>query len=108
MARDPGLEQLIREELDGERITEKAMFGGQTFVLDGNLLCGARRDGMLVRLGKGNDAWALALPGIAQMLSGGREMQGWVRASPQVCEDAKLRRKLLAAALAFVRTLPPK
>ena len=44
-------------------ITEKAMFGGWAWLLNGNLLCGARHDGMLVRLGKGNEAWALATSG---------------------------------------------
>jgi hypothetical protein len=30
-------------------ITEKAMFGGWSWLLHGNLLCGARDDGMLTR-----------------------------------------------------------
>lgn len=56
--RDLGLEELVRQEL-GERpgLSEKPMFGGLAFLLNGNLVCGARDDGMLVRLGKGNDGW---------------------------------------------------
>ncbi|SEH54023.1 hypothetical protein SAMN05216228_1002215 [Rhizobium tibeticum] len=70
MARDVGLEELLREELGTiSGLSEKPMFGGRAFLLDGNLLCGAREDGMLVRLGKGKDGWALGLPGAAQMLS---------------------------------------
>ncbi|MBB2751294.1 UNVERIFIED_ORG: hypothetical protein GGI57_001976 [Rhizobium aethiopicum] len=109
MTRDPGLEELLREELgDRPGLAEKSMFGGSAFMLNGNLLCGARHDGMLVRLGRGNDGWALALPGVIQMLSGERVMQGWVRATAAVYGDDALRRRLLGAALAYVESLPGK
>lgn len=109
MARGEGLEELLREDLKAEAgITEKAMFGGRAWLLYGNLLCGARDDGMLARLGKGNDGWALAMSDIVPMISRGRRMHGWVRAGPEVFGDDALRRKLLNAALAFVRSLPAK
>jgi hypothetical protein len=109
MARDEGLEELLREDLEGvPGLTEKTMFGGNAWLLNGNLLCGAREDGMLARLGKGKDGWALALPEIAPMMSRGRPMPGWVRAGPGAFGDDALRRKLLDAALAFVRSLPAK
>jgi hypothetical protein len=109
MARNKVLEELLGDDLAQVRgITEKAMFGGWAWLLNGNLLCGARDDGMLARLGKGNDAWALSTPGIAPMIMQGRQMRGWVRASPEVYEDDALRRKLLKAALEFNRSLPKK
>ncbi len=109
MARDEGLEELVREHLAAQPgLVEKAMFGGRAWLLHGNLLCGARDTGMLVRLGKGNDGWALALPGIVPMIMQGRRMQGWVRAGPDAYGDDALRGKLLDAALAFVRSLPAK
>jgi hypothetical protein len=109
VARDTGLEQLIREELgDRPGLAEKGMFGGRAFLLNGNLLCGARADGMLVRLGRGNDGWALDLPGVGQMLSGERVMQGWVRADAVVYGDDELRKRLLDAAIGFVESLPAK
>jgi hypothetical protein len=109
MAGDPGLEELLREDLEDEPgVTEKSMFGGRAWLLNGNLLCGAREDGMLARLGRDKDGWALALPEIAPMISRGRRMQGWVRAGPGAFGDDALRRRLLDAALAFVRALPAK
>ncbi|AFL53084.1 hypothetical protein ABIE78_001021 [Sinorhizobium fredii] len=107
--RDLGLEELIRQEL-GERpgLSEKPMFGGLAFLVNGNLVSGAREDGMLVRLGKGNDGWALALPGIAPMVMGERRMHGWVRAGAEAYGDDALRRRLLDAALGYVLSLPPK
>jgi hypothetical protein len=109
VARDEGLEELLREDLGAEPgLTEKAMFGGRAWLLYGNLLCGARDDGMLARLGRGNDGWALAMSKIVPMTSRGRRMHGWVRAGPEAFGDDAVRRKLLDAALAFVRSLPAK
>ncbi|MDE1992247.1 MAG: cold-shock protein [Rhizobiaceae bacterium] len=109
MARDTGLEELLREEL-GERfgLTEKLMFGGWVVLLNGHLLCGAREDGMLVRLGKGNDGWALSLNDIKPMLSGARIMHGWVRAGPDAYGNDAVRKRLLLAALDYVGALPAK
>ena len=71
MARDPGLEELINDELaDLTGVTQKAMFGGLAWLANGNLLCGARKDSLLVRLGKGNDAWALKISGVIPMIMG--------------------------------------
>ena len=109
MARDAGLETLLREDLEAEPgLTEKTMFGGRAWLLNGNLLCCARDDGMLARLGRNRDGWALERPDIVPMLSGGRQMQGWVRAGPMAFGDDVLRRKLIDAALTFVRHLPGK
>jgi len=109
MARDEGLEDLIRSDLPhGLALTEKAMFGGLAWLVEGNLALGARGDGMLVRLGKGNDGWALALNDVGPMMMRDRRMDGWVRAGPSAYGDDTVRARLIEAALAFVKGLPPK
>ena len=109
MARDKGLEDLVRADLPaGLEFTEKSMFGGWAWLVNGHLALGARSDGMLARLGKGNDAWALSLPGVTTMRVGERAMAGWVRAAPEAYGEDALRRRLIDAAVAFARTLPPK
>jgi hypothetical protein len=109
MARDRGLEELILDDIGSlPGLGDKKMFGGLAWMLDGHLLCGARDVGMMVRLGKGNDGWALDLPDVAPMVMSGKQMPGWVRAGPDACADDDLRKRLLDAAIAFVRTLPPK
>ncbi len=109
MARDLGLEELIEAKLeDLHGLVRKRMFGGLAWMLDGHLLCGASDRGMLVRLGKGNDGWALEIDDIAAMVMSGRRMEGWVRAGPDAYGDDALRQRLLNGAIAFVRTLPPE
>lgn len=109
MARDKGLEEIVWDDLDAMAgITGKVMFGGWAWLLHGNLLCGARDDGLLIRLGKGLDAWALQIAGIVPMESRGRIMQGWVRCSPEVYGNDTLRNQLLSRAAEFVSTLPGK
>lgn len=109
MARDYGLEEIMRDRLaDTEGLIEKAMFGGWAWLLNGHLLCGARDDGALIRLGKGNDADALARSGVEPMISRGRVMSGWVRVSPVAFADDTFAQELVEAALRFVETLPRK
>ncbi len=109
MVRDKGLETLIAEDLEGQSgLSEKAMFGGWAWLLDGKLLIGARDAGMLARVGEENESWALKIPGVIPMRMRDKRMRGWVRASIDVCSDDALRHKLIAAAIQFVSTLPEK
>lgn len=110
MPRDQILEEMVRAELeDVGGLAEKAMFGGLVWLLDGHMLCIASSRGMLARLGKGEDGWALAHPQVQTLVMGDRAMPGWVRVTHEASrEDDALRRRLIAAALAFVRTLPSK
>ena len=109
MVRDKGLETLIVEDLEGQTaLSEKAMFGGWAWLLDGKLLIGVRDKGMLARIGEANEPWALKIPGTVPMMMREKRMRGWVRADMTVCSNDALRRKLIAAAIEFVSTLPDK
>ena len=58
MARDEGLETLLNDDLAAvPGLTQKAMFGGWAWLVNGNLLCGARIGSVLVRLAPNKDAW---------------------------------------------------
>lgn len=109
MARDSGLEELVREHLgDQPGLSGKVMFGSWCWLLRGHLLCGASHEGVMVRLGKGNVDWALRLDGIVPFTSGRRPMAGWVLVAPEAFADDTLARTLLNGAIAFVEGLPPK
>jgi hypothetical protein len=106
MARDKGLEELLEGDFAGMRgLTQKPMFGGIAWLLRGNLLCGAREDGMLLRLGKDGNAWALKQSGVEPMVMHGRPLSGWVRANAKAYGNDTLRAKLIAAAIDFNGTL---
>lgn len=77
---------------DDPRITEKTMFGGLTFLLDGHILVGCKKDGrILVSVGKDFHAEAAARPGAVEMVHNGRVMSGffWVDAEA-IEEDEEL------------------
>jgi len=82
------------------------MFGGIGFMLNGNLLVGASKRGLLVRVGKDRQSEALAKPGTRQMEMRGRPMDGYIYVDPPIALDAV--RGWVDMAIAFVRTLPPK
>lgn len=73
---------------DDPRITEKAMFGGLTFLLNGHILVACKKDGhILLSVGRENNEAALARPGAEQMVHGGRVMTGFVWVDPDAIED---------------------
>lgn len=109
MAYDAGLAELMRGDL-GEvaGVTEKTMFGGIAFLLDGNMVCGVHPGGAMFRVGKPNDAAALAITGVRPMDFSGRKMGGFVDVDSATMAEDAARARLLALALGFVRSLPPK
>jgi TfoX/Sxy family transcriptional regulator of competence genes len=109
MAYDEGLAQTLRDALAGRaRISERKMFGGLCFMIDGNMLCGTYRDRGMVRVGKANAEAALALPHTRPMAMTGRPMPGLVEIDREAVLDPDLRERLLALAFDFVASLPPK
>jgi TfoX/Sxy family transcriptional regulator of competence genes len=108
LAFDPGLAQILRDDLAGEPYTEKKMFGGLCFLIHGNMICGLHKGGTMYRVGKDNYAAALALPGVRPMMMGDRPMAAMVELSPEDSADDARRSAVLALARATVRSLPPK
>lgn len=105
---DEGLAQLMRDDLAAEPVAEKKMFGGLAFLLHGHMVCGIHKGGAMFRVGKPNEAEALAIPGVSPMIFTGRPMTGMVDCSDEACADDTRRSRLIALALGFVRALPPK
>ena len=73
---------------DDPRITEKFMFGGLTFLLNGHILVGCKKDGgILVSVGKDNHAAAKARPGTTEMVHNGRVMSGFFWVDGEAIDD---------------------
>lgn len=110
MAHDEHLASRIRALLAGEAgVTEKRMFGGLAFLVDGHMSVAASgQGGLLVRVDTG-DAEALAdQPHAAPMVMRGRPMDGWLRVAPEgVAAPGELER-WVARGLACARALPAK
>lgn len=83
------------------------MFGGTGFMLDGNMVAGTFRGGLLVRVGKERHGDALSRPGAGPMLMRGRPIDGYVLVDGKSLGAAAVA-SWVQLALAFVRTLPPK
>ncbi len=101
--------RLLREELaDLSGISEKKMFGGLCFLLNGNMICGVHRDGGMARVGKELETEALALEGVEPLSFTGRRMGGLVEFDPEAFENPAIRSAVVALAREFAETLPPR
>lgn len=88
-------------------LAEKRMFGGICFLLNGNMLCGAGKDGYMVRIDRADAAKAERLPGGSPVVMNGRAMAGFYWVDPEACDTKSLGR-WLALAAAYVGALPAK
>jgi TfoX/Sxy family transcriptional regulator of competence genes len=94
---------------DDPNISEKKMFGGICFMLNGNMLvCPMKSGDLLVRVGKDKYADAVALPGAAPMIMSGRTMSGFVQVAGEALDTDGTLVQWIARATDFVGTLPPK
>src|SRR5215471_12205184 len=108
MVVDEDLAERMRAALVGTgTVREVRMFGGLCFMLNGNMVAGTSKRGLLVRVGKEQQSAALARPGTKPMEMTGRPMEGYVFVDPPPADERSLQ-DWLALAVTFVKTLPPK
>jgi TfoX/Sxy family transcriptional regulator of competence genes len=109
MAYDEDLAQRVREVM-AERtgVVEKKMFGGVSFMLDGNMACGVIGDDLIVRVGPQQYETAVMSPHARPFDFTGKPMKGWiVVAAAGVTSDADLA-QWVQRGVAFAHSLPPK
>ncbi len=108
MPHDPHLAELMREALAGcPGITEKKMFGGYCWMLNGNMLAGVEVGRFMLRVGKDLEAEALQRPGTSPMDITGRPMRGIIWVDADAALDAGLE-SWIDFATRFVGALPAK
>jgi TfoX/Sxy family transcriptional regulator of competence genes len=106
MAYDEGLATRLRDLLPA--LTEKRMFGGLAFLLNGNMTVGVLGEALIVRLDADEAADALTEPGVRPFDFTGRPMKGWLMVAPErYAEDDDLMR-WVDRAIDFVGALPAK
>ena len=108
MAHDPELAQRLRGLLDGEQgLTEKRMFGGVAFLLDGHMaVCAGNDGGLMVRVDPARTEALLEHRGAEPTVMRGRPMRGWLDVEGEI-DDAALQ-GWVDEGVSYVRALPPK
>jgi hypothetical protein len=93
---------------DDPRLTERKMFGGLAFMIDGNMCVGIVGDDLVVRVGRDAYDATLSLPHAREMDFTGRPMRGFVF----VAAAGITRRERLEAwvdrGLSYAESLPAK
>lgn len=106
MAYSEQLAERIRKVLaDRDDITEKKMFGGMSFLLNGKMCVGVIKDKMVVRVGKEQGEVLCKKPHAKTMNFTGKPMKAFVEVKPEGIKAAAQLKKWIAPAIAFVQTL---
>ena len=106
MAFDETLADRIRRAM-GPRadVTEKKMFGGLAFILDGRMFCGIAQDDLMVRVGRERYEAALEEAHVRPMDFTGRPMNGYVFVGPCGTRTEKAIKRWVEQGAAFVATV---
>ena len=104
---DAQIESLRQSLKSLKGISEKRMFGGVCFLLNGNMLCGTAKDRFMFRVGKERDAEALSRKGARPMDFTGTPMKGFIFVDPVHCGARELKR-WISMAENYVGKLPAK
>ena len=109
MAFDEGLADRVRMVVSRNRgISERKMFGGLAFMMNGNMFCGVLKSDLMLRLGPVASVAALKQPHTRLMDFSGKPMKSMIYVDAAgVDSDTDLQR-WVEACLAFVQTLPTK
>jgi TfoX/Sxy family transcriptional regulator of competence genes len=110
MAYDVELANRLRESLAGESdVSERAMFGGLAFLVNGHLAVSASsHGGILLRIDPANATALLAEPDVEAFVMRGRALNGWLRVAPPALEDDEAFTTWVARGVSYARSLPPK
>lgn len=109
MAYDEKLADLVRQAIGPrEDVTEKKMFGGVAFLLDGKMFCGIATADLMVRIGPERYEAALAEAHVRPMDFTGRPLKGYVYVAPEGVRTVKAIKKWIDRSLTFVATVPAR
>ena len=108
MAFDEILAARVRDALTGRaRLTERKMFGGIAFMLNGHMSCGLVGDDLMVRVGPEGYEDALCRPHARPMDFTGRPFTGYVYVAPAGLRTTRALRAWVERAADYVLALPP-
>jgi TfoX/Sxy family transcriptional regulator of competence genes len=110
MAHDQELADRVREHVEHEPgFTEKKMFGGIAFLINGRMAVGASsKGGLMLRIDPADTESLLRDPRARPFEMRGRELNGWLRIDVDAqIDDAELA-SWIRRGIDYARSLPPR
>ena len=109
MSFDETLAERLRPLVRGKyEVTEKKMFGGLAFMVNGHMCCGIVATDLVVRTGPDAFEHALKRPHTRPMDFTGRPMKGFVYVAPAGYRSDRDLKSWVQSGLVFVLSQPPK
>jgi TfoX/Sxy family transcriptional regulator of competence genes len=110
VAYDEDLAHRIREVMQGEPgVTERRMFGGLAFLINGNLAVSASsQGGLLLRVDPATTEALVRRPEAGRFVMRGRELDGWLRIDPSGLTTKRRLTAWVARGVAYARSLPSR
>ena len=110
VAYDEDLANRVRELIAAEPgLTEKRMFGGLAFLIDGHMSVSVSGHGGLLLRVDPHETDALLRTAHAEPFEmRGRTMQGWLRVTPEGVKSKRQLERWVTRGVAYARSLPPK
>ena len=109
MAYDEDVARRIREAVSSQDgVSERKMFGGLCFMINGNMFAGVMGNELMLRIGAERFDEALSQPFARPMDFSSRPMVGMVYVAPGGFESDDALSSWLSQALAFAASMPAK
>ena len=110
MAYDEELADRVRAHVEQESgLTEKRMFGGLAFLINGHMAVSASgQGGLMVRIDPADTETLLRKPNARPFEMRGREMDGWLRVDVDAEAGDDDLAPWIRRGVAYARSLPPK
>jgi TfoX/Sxy family transcriptional regulator of competence genes len=110
MAYDEDLANRIRELISTERgVTEKKMFGGLAFMINGNMAVSASgKGGLLLHVNPDETEALLNKPHAEPFEMRGRTMNGWLRVEAEGVKTKRQLERWLSRGVDYAKSLPAK
>lgn len=109
MAFDEKLAERVRKVVSSNPgYSERKMFGGMSFIINGNMAVGVNEDKLIVRVGPDAYQEALGKPYASAEDMTGRAINGWVTIAPAGLGDDQALQSWVAKGVKYASSLPPK
>jgi TfoX/Sxy family transcriptional regulator of competence genes len=109
MAHSEAVAERVRKTLKRRKgVTERKMFGGLSFLLNGNMCCGVIDSNIVLRLGERGAEKALEERHVAEMDFTGTPLASMVYLRPAGYESDEDLKRWIGRAVRFTKTLPAK